>query len=47
MGIENDQILCRMIAKAVKDDLHEAGFVTSDEKLVWDRCQQLDWLGIT
>ena len=30
----------------MKDDLHEAGFVTNDEKSVWDPCQQLDWLGI-
>ena len=35
-----------MIAKAVNDDLHEAGFVTNDEKSVWDPCLQLDWLGI-
>ena len=35
-----------MIAKAVKDDLHEASLVTNDEKPVWDPCQQLDWLGI-
>ena len=31
--------MCCMIAKAVKDDLHEAGFVTNDEKSVWDPCQ--------
>ena len=30
----------------MKDSLHEAGFVTNDEKSVWDPCQQLDWLGI-
>ena len=45
-GIETDRILCRMIAKAVKGDLRGAGFVTNDEKSVWESCQQLHWLGI-
>jgi len=34
--------MCCTIAKAVKADLGEAGFVTNDEKSVWET-----WWGIT
>ena len=40
------RIFSRIIAEALKDDLHEAGFVTNDEKSVWNPSQQLDRLGI-
>jgi len=46
-GIGKDRQLCSHIAKAVKTDLGKAGFVTNDEKSVWEPCQRLDWLGIT
>ena len=31
----------------MKADLDKAGFVSNDEKSVWEPCQRLDWLGIT
>ena len=46
-GIEKDRQVCSTVAAAVKADLDKAGFVSNDEKSVWEPCQRLDWLGIT
>ena len=46
-GIEKDRQVCSTVAEAVKADLDKAGFVSNDEKSVWEPCQRLDWLGIT
>ena len=46
-GIEKDRQVCSAVAEAVKADLDKAGFVSNDEKSVWEPCQRLDWLGIT
>ena len=46
-AIENDHQVCATIAKAVKSDLAKAGFISNDDKSVWEPCQKLDWLGIT
>ena len=46
-GIEKDRQVCSSIAKVVKTDLGEAGFVTSDEKSIWEPCQRIDWFGVT
>ena len=34
------------IAKEVKNDLSEAGFIINDEKSIWEPCQRIDWLHI-
>ena len=39
--------MCSSVAKAVKTDLGEAGFIANDEKTIWEPCQQIDWLGLT
>ena len=31
----------------MKADFGEAGFVTNDDKSIWEPCQRLDWLGVT
>ena len=46
-GIEKDRQVCSTVAEAVKADLDKAGFVSNDEKSVWEPSQRLDWLGIT
>ena len=38
---------CSSVSKAVKTDLSEAGFITNDEKSIWEPCQRIDWLGLT
>ena len=35
-AIESDRQACSSIAKAVKSDLGEAGFITNDDKSIWD-----------
>ena len=45
--IERDRQACSGIAKAVKSDLGEAGFVTNDEKSICEPSQRIDWLGFT
>ena len=39
--------MCCAVANAVKTELKRAGFITNDEKSVWEPCKKLDWLGIT
>ena len=39
--------MCNSVSKAVKTDLGEAGFITNDEKSIWEPCQRIDWLGLT
>ena len=46
-GIERDRQACSSIAKEVKSDLGEAGFITNDEKSIWKPSQRIDWLGLT
>ena len=46
-AIERDHQLCSSVSKAVKTDLGEAGFITNDEKSIWEPCQRIDWLGLT
>ena len=46
-AIERDRQACSSIAKAVKSDLGEAGFITNDEKSIWEPNQRIDWLGLT
>ena len=46
-AIERDHQVCRSVSKAVKTDLDEAGFITDDEKSIWEPCQRIDWLGLT
>ena len=38
---------CSITAQAVRKDLSRAGFITNDEKSVWEPTQTLNWLGIT
>ena len=38
---------CSITAQAVRKDLSSAGFITNDEKSVWEPTQTLNWLGIT
>ena len=45
-AIERDHQVCSSVAKAVKTDLGQAGFITNDEKTIWEPCQQIDWLGL-
>ena len=37
---------CASLNKTVKDDLLSSGFVSNDDKSVWERCQSIIWLGI-
>ena len=46
-AIERDRQECRGVSKAVKTDLGEAGFITNDEKSIWEPCKRIDWLGLT
>ena len=46
-AIERDRQVCSSVSKAVKADLGEAGFITNDEKSIWEPCQRIDWLGLT
>jgi len=46
-AIERDRQVCSSIAKAVETDLGEAGFITNDEKSIWEPCQGIDRLGVT
>ena len=46
-AIERDREVCSSISKAVKADLGEVGFITNDEKSIWEPCQRIDWLGLT
>ena len=39
--------MCSSVSKAVKTDLGEAGFITNDEKSIWEPYQRIDWLGLT
>ena len=41
-GVEKDQQVCCAVANAVRTDLRRAGFITNDEKSVWELCQKLD-----
>ena len=46
-AIERDRQVCSSVSKAVKTDVGEAGFITNDEKSIWEPCQRIDWLGLT
>lgn len=37
-AIERDREVCSSISKAAKTDLGEAGFITNDEKSIWELC---------
>ena len=39
--------MCSSVSKALKTDLGEAGFITNDEKSIWEPCQRIDWLGLS
>ena len=45
-AIERDRQVCSSVSKAVKTDIGEAGFITNDEKSIWEPCQGIDWLGL-
>ena len=45
-GIASSRDECASLSKTVKDDLLSAGFVSSDDKSVWEPCQSILWLGI-
>ena len=45
-GIASSPDECASLSKTVKDDLLSAGFVSNDEKSVWEPCQSILWLGI-
>ena len=34
------------LSKTIKDDSLSAGFVTNDDKSVWEPCQSIPWIGI-
>ena len=38
---------CRIMARGVRADLCNAGFVVNEDKSAWEPTQVLDWLGIT
>ena len=46
-AIERDRQVSSSVSKAVQIDLGEAGFITNDEKSIWEPCQRIDWLGLT
>ena len=41
-GIASTRDAC----KTVKDDLLSAGFLSNDDKSVWEPCQSILWIGI-
>ena len=45
-AIERDHQACSKITKTVKTDLGEAGFITNEEKWIWQPCQRIDWRGL-
>ena len=45
-GIASTRDACASLSKTVKDDLLSAGFVSNDDKSVWEPCQRIPWLGI-
>ena len=45
-GTVQDGEGCCITAQAVRKDLASAGFITNDEKSVWEPTQNLNWLGI-
>ena len=45
-GIASSHDECVSLSNAVKDDLLSAGFVSNDDKSVWEPCQSIPWLGI-
>ena len=45
-GIASTRDACASLSKSVKDDLLSAGFVSNDDKSVWEPCQSILWLGI-
>ena len=45
-GIASSRDECASLSKTVKNDLLSAGFVSNDDKSVWEPCQSILWLGI-
>jgi len=43
---ERDKNTCVTISQKIKRDLGSAGFITNDEKSVWQPCQRIQWLGL-
>lgn len=43
---EKEESACRLLAQTIRSDLRQAGFITNDEKSVWQPKQSLQWLGI-
>ena len=41
-AIERDRQVRSSLSKAVKTDLGEAGFITNDEKSIWEPCKPID-----
>ena len=37
---------CKQVAREIRSDLNKAGFITNDEKSVWQPCQSITWLGL-
>lgn len=44
--IEHDQNTCRSLSIKIKSDLKSSGFVTNDEKSIWEPSQCIQWLGL-
>ena len=45
-GIASSRDECASLSKTVKDDLLSAGFVSNDDKSIWEPCKSILWLGI-
>ena len=45
-GISKDIIESKSASNIIKNDLANAGFVSNEEKSVWEPCQTITWLGI-
>ena len=45
-GIASSRDECASLSKTVKDDLLSAGFVSNDDKSLWEPCQSIPSLGI-
>lgn len=44
--IEYDHNSCKKVSERVRADLKNAGFITNDQKSIWEPCQSIQWLGI-
>jgi hypothetical protein len=45
--IENNYESCKVLSLKIKHDLDRAGFVSNDEKSIWEPCQNIIWIGLS